>query len=180
MILHGERCLLRPWRTADAAALARHANNVNIACHLRDRFPHPYRLADAKRFLAHTTRASLDTATAQNLAIEVEGDAAGGIGFTAGSDIERCSAEIGYWLSETYWGRGISTEALILVTTDAFERCGLLRMFAVPFADNPASVRVLEKAGYQLEGRLRSSAIKYGRPRDQLLYSRINERWQPG
>jgi [ribosomal protein S5]-alanine N-acetyltransferase len=176
MILRGDRCLLRPWRAADAEALARHANNRNIACHLRDRFPHPYTLADAEAFLAHVSRET-SAGPATNLAIDVAGEAAGGIGFTAGTDIERYSAEIGYWLSEAHWGRGIVTEAVMLVTGEAFERRGLLRMFALPFADNPPSVRVLEKAGYQCEGRLRSSATKYGRPRDQLLYARINEDW---
>src|SRR5215212_3431339 len=103
MMLHGERCLLRPWRMADAEALARHANNPNIACHLRDRFPHPYRLADAKQFLAHTARGTSGNAVSHNLAIDVAGEAAGGIGFTGGRDVERYSAEIGYWLSEAHW-----------------------------------------------------------------------------
>ncbi len=179
MVLRGEHCLLRPWRADDAEALARHANNPNIARHLRDRFPAPYTLADAKGFLAHVAR---DTGPSTNLAIEVAGEAAGAIGFTRGSDIERYSAEIGYWLGEAHWGHGVMTEALRLVTREAFARDGLLRLFALPFAGNPASVRVLEKAGYQCEGRLRSSATKYGRPLDQLLYARINDGWglRPG
>ena len=174
--LRGERCVVREWRLADAEAVARHANNPNIARHLRDRFPHPYTLADAKSFLAHVVR---DTGTPTNLAIEVDGEAVGGVGFTKATDVERFSAEIGYWLSESYWRRGIMTEVLTLVTRDVFERRNLLRVFALPFADNPASVRVLEKAGYVREGLLRSSVVKYGRPRDQLLYARINEGWRP-
>jgi RimJ/RimL family protein N-acetyltransferase len=113
-----------------------------------------------------------------NLAIEVDGEAVGGIGFSAGADVERYSAEIGYWLSEAYWGRGIATEALTLVTADLFTRHNLLRIFALPFADNPASARVLEKAGYLREALLKSSSVKYGVPKDQFLYARINERWR--
>ena len=89
----------------------------------------------------------------------------------AETDVERVSAEIGYWLGESCWGRGIVTEALRAVTAEAFRRFELRRIYALPFADNPASVRVLEKAGYVLEGRLRQSAIKDGQIRDQLLYA---------
>ena len=81
------------------------------------------------------------------------------------------SAEIGYWLGESYWGRGIATEALTAVTAEAFKRFELTRLYAVPFADHAASVRVLEKAGYVLEGHLRQSAIKDGKVRDQLLFA---------
>ena len=102
----------------------------------------------------------------------------GGIGFVAGSDVERFSAEIGYWLGEAHWGRGIATEALTLVTEDVFRRRNMLRLFALPFADNVASTRVLEKAGYVREGILRASAVKFGQPRDQAIYSRINPNWR--
>ena len=92
-------------------------------------------------------------------------------------DIERFSAEIGYWLGEDLWGRGIVTEALSLVTSHVFSQLNFLRLYALPFADNPASVRVLEKAGYTREALLRASSVKYGIPKDQLLYSRINPAW---
>ena len=167
--------MVRRWRLGDVASLVRHANNINIARHLRDRFPQPYTIDDAKGFVAY---ASDETITATNLAIEVGGEAAGAVGFIVGTDVERFSAEVGYWLGEPYWGRGIATEALSLVTAYAFDRLNLLRMFAVPFADNPASARVLEKAGYEREAHLRASAVKYGQPRDQLLYARINREWR--
>jgi RimJ/RimL family protein N-acetyltransferase len=93
-------------------------------------------------------------------------------------DVERFSAEIGYWLGEAYWGKGIATEALILMTAHVFESMNMLRLFALPFADNPGSLRVLEKAGYVREAILRSSSVKYGQPRDQLLYARVNENWR--
>jgi RimJ/RimL family protein N-acetyltransferase len=173
--LRGSRCLVRAWRQADASALVRHANNLNVARQLRDRFPHPYTRANAAAFLKHAGRKE---GAESNLAIEVDGEAAGGIGFVPGADVERYSAEVGYWLSEQYWGRGIVTEALLLVTADLFERRNLLRVFALPFADNVGSIRVLEKAGYVCEGLLRSSSVKYGEPRDQALYARVNPAWK--
>jgi RimJ/RimL family protein N-acetyltransferase len=175
-ILRGERCTVRAWNAADAAAIVLHANNLNVARQLRDRFPHPYTRAHAVAFLRHTAAADRQT----NLAIDVDGEAAGAIGFVPGTDVERFSAEIGYWLGEAFWGRGIATEALTLVTAHAFEAFSLLRLFALPFADNRASARVLEKAGYVLEGRLASSSVKYGVPRDQLIYARVNPAWRFG
>ena len=104
-------------------------------------------------------------------AIEVEGEAAGGIGIELHTDVERVSAEIGYWLGERHWSRGIVTEALRAVTAEAFKQFEITRLYAVPFADHAASVRVLEKAGYVKEGHLRQSAIKQGKVRDQFLYA---------
>ncbi|MGH8638421.1 MAG: GNAT family N-acetyltransferase, partial [Burkholderiales bacterium] len=145
MVLHGTTCVVRPFHASDADAIVRHANNINIARHLRDRFPHPYTREDAAAFLAATAGPGSDGST---LAIEIDGEAAGAIGFIIGADVERYSAEIGYWLGEACWGRGVMTEALVLVTDALFTRHHLLRLFALPFADNAASARVLEKAGY--------------------------------
>lgn len=174
MRLHGSRCVVRQWQMTDAEALVRHADNINVARQLRDRFPHPYTRANASIFL----KAATSAAEPSNLAIEVDGEAVGAIGYVPGIDVERYSAEIGYWLGESYWGRGITTEALLLVTDYVFTRANLLRLFALPFADNTASTRVLEKAGYVREAILRSSSVKYGQPRDQALYARVNERWR--
>ena len=112
-----------------------------------------------------------------NLAIEVDGIAVGAIGYVPGRDVERYSAEIGYWLGESHWGKGIVTEAVRLVTEHAFVQMGFLRLFALPFADNVGSVRVLEKAGYEREGLLRASSVKFGQPKDQYMYARINPDW---
>ena len=161
------RSTIRPWTTADAASLQRHANNRNVSMHLRDRFPFPYEMEHATAFLGWIAQHPSPTAWA----IEVHGAAAGGIGIELHSDIERVSAEIGYWLGEQFWGQGIVTEALKAVTIDALERYDLTRLFAVPFADHAASVRVLEKAGSVREGCMRRSAIKDGKIRDQLLYA---------
>src|SRR5215218_517414 len=174
MRLEGRRCIVRQWRMQDADALVRHADNINVARQLRDRFPHPYTRANASMFL----KAATSAAEPSNLAIEVEGEAAGAIGYVPGIDVERYSAEIGYWLGESYWGRGVVTEALLLVSEHVFSTVNLLRLFALPFADNAASTRVLEKAGFVREAILRSSSVKYGQPRDQALYARINTTWR--
>lgn len=161
--------IVRSWQRSDAASIAEHANNRNIWINLRDQFPHPYTLADAHEFLRDMTSRKPET----TFAIEVDGQAVGGIGFAPKVDVERVSAEIGYWLGESYWGRGIATEALVAVTRYAIEHHDLTRVFALPFAWNTASCRVLEKAGYTLEARLRRSAIKDNRIIDQLLYAFI-------
>lgn len=174
MRLEASRCCVRRWQESDAASLVTHADNINVAKYLRDRFPNPYTKKDAKGFLRHAA-ASADPS---NLAIEVDGVAVGAIGYVRGGDVERYSAEIGYWLGEAYWGRGIVTEALALVTNYAFSELNLLRLFALPFADNAGSIRVLEKVGYVREGLLRAGSVKYGIPKDQLLYARVNPLWR--
>lgn len=174
MRLTGQRCTVRLWKPGDADALARHGNNANVARQLRDRFPHPYTRAHAVAFIRHASALIPPT----HFAIEVDDEAAGAVGFVAGTDVERFSAEIGYWVGEAHWGKGVATEALTLVTGYAFDTCHLLRLFALPFADNAASVRVLEKAGYVREGRLASSAVKHGAARDQFIYARINPNWR--
>ena len=130
MTLQGARCTLRRWRTSDAASVVRHANNPNVAKHLRDRFPHPYTPNDAQAFLTAASREAPQT----NFAIEVRGIAVGGLGYVPGTDVERYSAEVGYWLGETCWGRGIMTDALVLFTRHAFAELGLLRLFAMPLS----------------------------------------------
>ena len=174
LALQGGHCTVRSWRKSDVDSLVAHADNINIARHLRDRFPHPYTRQDGRAFLKYAIASGDPT----NLAIEVEGTAVGAIGYVPGRDVERFSAEIGYWLGESMWGRGIVTEALMLTTEYAFTQMNVLRMFALPFADNVGSIRVLEKAGYTQEGLLRSSAVKYGVTKDQALYARINSEWK--
>ena len=138
--------------------------------HLRDRFPFPYGPEQARTFLGWVSKQPAPTVWA----IEVDGEAAGGIGIELQTDVERVSAEIGYWLGQVHWGKGIATEALTAVTAAVFARFEITRLFAVPFADHTASVRVLEKAGYVREGRMRHSAIKDGTIRDQLLFAAYN------
>lgn len=160
---------LRDWRPDDAPALARHANSRAIADQLRDAFPHPYSLSDAKSFLSRVTEVSPRTV----FAIDVGGEPVGSIGVMIGRDVHRFTAELGYWLAEAHWGRGIMTRAVVALTEYAFATFGLHRIHADPFATNPASARVLEKAGYVLEARLRASAYKNGVDVDQWIYATV-------
>lgn len=160
-------CTIRPWLESDAESLQRNANNPNVSLRLRDRFPFPYEMEQAKTFLGRICQQASPTVWA----IEVDGEAAGGIGIEADTDVERVSAEIGYWLGEPYWGRGIATSAVKAVTAEAFKMLDIQRLYAVTFAEHAASVRVLEKAGYVREGHLRRSAIKHGEIRDQFLFA---------
>ena len=169
LAVRGAGCEVRSWRMADVDALARHANNRKIWMNLRDAFPHPYLKRHARDYI----RSTLERRPETSFAIAVGGEASGGIGFVLHPDVERVSAEIGYWLGEAFWGRGIVTEALRAVTAYAMATHGLTRVYAVPYARNAASCRVLEKAGYVLEGRLRKSAIKDGCLTDQLQYAFI-------
>ena len=162
-------CVVRSWKTSDVDALARYADNHKIWINLRDAFPHPYTTRDGRTFI----RSALGRAPETFFAIAVGEEAVGGIGFVLHPDVERVSAEIGYWLAEPFWGRGIATEALVAVTKYAIETHALTRIYALPFAWNAASCRVLEKAGYVLEARLRYSAIKDGEVIDQMQYAFI-------
>ena len=160
-------CGVRSFRESDAGELALHANNRKVWLRLRDYFPHPYSIDDARQFIARQSGADPERAFALTV-----GDApAGVISVKLRDDVERCSAEIGYWLGERYWGRGIATRALAGFTPYAFETYGVERLYATAFASNVASCRVLEKAGYRLEGRMRRSAIKDGVVQDRFLYA---------
>ena len=167
MRLELTRSVVRDFRPSDAASIVEHANNRRIWLNLRDRFPSPYTDTDARFFLGRVAELAVPTVWA----IEVDSRVVGGIGFELMTDVERVSAELGYWLGESYWNRGIVTEAVREVTAEGFRRLDLTRIFALPFADNTASIRVLEKAGFVLEGTLRQSAIKEGVIRDQRLYA---------
>ena len=169
MKLELKSCELRSWRRSDLDSIVEHANNRHIWLNLRDQFPHPYTRRDGQTFLRHIRERRPET----TFAIAVNGEGVGAIGFVLQKDVERVSAEIGYWLGEAFWGRGIASEALTALTQFAIDEHRLSRLFAVPFASNAASCRVLEKAGYLLEGRLRHSAIKDGRIVDQLQYAFI-------
>jgi ribosomal-protein-alanine N-acetyltransferase len=162
-------CDVRSWRTSDAESLVEYADNRKIWMNLRDAFPHPYTKREARSFIRTVRERTPET----TFAIAVKDEAVGSIGFVLRPDVERVSAEIGYWLAEPFWGRGIVTEALIAVTRYAIEAHHLTRIYALPFAWNTPSCRVLEKAGYVLEARLRRSAVKDGQITDQMQYAFI-------
>jgi len=160
---------VRSWEWRDRDAIVRHANNRKVSINLRDRFPYPYTVSDARNFLEHVVGHQPET----SFAIDVAGEAVGGIGFDLQNDVACRSAEIGYWLAEPFWGRGIATEVLIAVTEHAFANHDICRLYAHVFDWNGASARVLEKAGYAFEGRLRKSVTKDGHTIDQLMYAMI-------
>jgi [ribosomal protein S5]-alanine N-acetyltransferase len=159
---------LRRWQKEDRERLAELANNRKIWLNLRDRFPFPYTTADAEAWIAHC---GAEQGPPTQFAIEAEGELVGAIGFEALSDERRLGAEIGYWIGEPYWGRGIATAALIDASQRAFTEFPFERLQAAVYDWNPASMRVLAKAGYQLEGRLRRSIIKDGQVGDSVIYA---------
>lgn len=166
--------ILRPWRREDTADVAKYADNEKIARNLRDVFPHPYTLADAENFINSCLEA--DESRQMFRAIEVEGRAVGSIALCRGSDVYARTAELGYWLAEDFWGKGIMTEAVQRICEEGAGRWeDLLRIYAEPFAHNTASRRVLEKAGFQLEGILRHGVCKRGRVYDACMYALLVE-----
>ena len=165
------KCTLREWRPGDVDSLVANANNVKVSRNLHDAFPHPYTRADAEAWIVKATADHSDTV----FAIEVDGKAVGGIGFQLGKDVDRRTAAIGYWLGEPYWGRGITTEALRAMTEHAFKKFDLARLEAYVFEWNLGSARVLEKAGYTQEARLRKRVTKEGRTVDCFLFARVRE-----
>jgi len=170
-------CTVRDWQPSDATSLAHHANDRRIWLNLRDAFPHPYTAADANAFLAKA--AAMRPLTW--FAVTVNDEAVGGIGYTGHDDVGRISAEIGYWLGTAFWGRGIMTAALKAVTAHAFRaHPDLRRIYAVPYVTSLASARILEKAGFRLEGRMRQSVIKNGQVLDQFMYSLLRDEASAG
>lgn len=160
-------CEIRSFRESDAESLAFYANNRKVWINLRDAFPHPYTIFDANAFI----KSALSQDPGTRFVISVNDEAVGVIGFGLHSDVERISAEIGYWLGEPFWGRGIMTEVVKAVSKYAIKQYQLTRIYALPFEWNHASFRVLEKANYTLECRMKRSAIKDGKIIDQLLYA---------
>lgn len=169
---------LREWRHEDAQDVAQYANNEKIARNLRDAFPYPYTLADAQGFVDSCEAESPEKQLC--LAIEADGRAVGSIALFRGGDVYRKSAELGYWLAEEYWGRGIMTRAVRRICREGFSRWDIERIYAEPFAHNAGSRRVLEKAGFTLEGTLRRSVFKGGTVGDSCMYALLRGEEQSG
>ena len=164
--------VLRRWRMDDLEPLVRYANNRNIWHNLRDRFPHPYTRAHGEEWLMRQTHAREPL---MNFAIGHDDQFVGGIGFERFDDVNRLTCEIGYWVAEPFWGRGIASLALSEAAAYAFEHFDFERVQATVFAWNVASARVLEKCGFALEARLRRNVIKDGQFTDTLMYVRLRE-----
>ena len=173
IVLNLNDIIIRPWQTGDELSLVQHANNRKIWINVRDRFPYPYTLKDAEIWV----RVAGADRNMINLAIEFEGLAVGGIGLVFKQDVYRRSAEIGYWLGEDFWNRGIATRAVKALSSYIFkqEQFDINRIYAGIFEYNTASARVLEKAGYQLEARLRKSVTKDDNTVDELIYTMLKD-----
>ena len=164
-------CVLRPWRAEDADDLARILNDRAIWDNLRNRIPFPYTRADAEDFIAAMRASDPDERWA--FAITVDDRAVGSITVTRREDIYFRTAELGYFVAQPCWGRGLATHAVRQLASHVFAHTDILRLGAEVFAENLASCRVLEKSGFQLEGILRRSAVKNGVVRDMKLYARL-------
>lgn len=165
-------CKIRKWELSDAEDLAKAISNRNVQDRLRDGLPYPYTARDAADYI-RAMRASDENETFA-FAVTADGRAVGSIGAFRQENIHRRSAELGYYLAEEYWGRGMMTEAVRQLCDYVFHTSDVIRIYAEPFAFNAASCRVLEKAGFQYEGTLRQHAVKNGRVLDMKLYSLLN------
>ena len=164
-------CRLRPWREDDEAALVRHANDPEVVRWLRDAFPYPYTIDHARTWLACSDL----WRPVRHWAIEVDGESVGGCSLEPRGDVYRRTLEIGYWLGRQYWGRGIASEVVAVVTAAALEQPSTARIEALVFAGNLASARVLEKAGFTRESVQRQAVSKHGALLDQWLYVRLGQ-----
>lgn len=160
---------LRQWKQEDAEAVAVAADNEKIAQNLRNAFPNPYTLEDAKWYvndcIAHGEENQITRA------IVVDGKAVGSVGVFVMDDVYEKSAELGYWLSEEYWGKGIMTEAVKNICREAYDKFDIVRIFAEPFEHNKGSRKVLEKAGFTCEGIMRDGVFKNGKVYSYCMYS---------
>ncbi len=166
MILDLGEIAVRSFRPDDLAALCRYAGDREVSIQLRDRFPFPYTPEDGEKWLRAAVAQDPETA----FAIASPEELIGGIGLELGSDVHLRTAELGYWLGRPFWGHGFATRAVRALSAWAFETFELDRLGACVFENNPASARVLEKAGFTLEGRLRNAVVKEGRTMDMLLF----------
>jgi ribosomal-protein-alanine N-acetyltransferase len=158
---------LRHWQQGDEKSLAENANNYEIWKNLKDIFPYPYTLVDAHEWV------KIASNLPANFAIDIDGKAVGGIGILLKDDIYRKNAEIGYWLGEAHWGKGIISSAINEVVDDTFKNYDINRIYAGIFEYNPASMRVLEKAGFHQEAILRKSLIKEGKLYDEHIFVKL-------
>ncbi len=162
---------IRSWSLGDVKALVKYANNRGVWKNLRHTFPHPYTEKDARAWIKKALRDEPET----YFAIASSKEAIGAIGLKLHEEGSRRSAEIGYWLGQPFWGKGIATRAVRTLTAWAFQNFDLERIFAYVFEWNHPSARVLLKAGFVREGRLRSRPTKYGKPVDHFRFAILRE-----
>lgn len=164
---------MRAWKPEDKEKLAELLNNRNILNNLRDGIPFPYTAEDAEHFIR--SMLSADKTQTFAFAITANGETVGSIGAFRGNNIHACTAELGYYIGERFWGKGIATCAVRQICDYIFKNTDIIRIFAEPFARNAASCRVLEKAGFLYEGTLRNNAVKNGSVLDMKLYAILKE-----
>ena len=164
-------CEIRKWQLSDAADLALALSNKKVQDNLRDGLPYPYTEQDGAEYIRAMLSADENEIFA--FAITTNGKAIGSIGAFRQENIHRRTAELGYYISENYWGKGIMTDAVKQICEYVFDNSDIIRIYAEPFAFNTASCRVLEKAGFQFEGLLKSNAVKNGKIIDMKMYSLI-------
>ncbi len=169
-------CKIRKWKLSDAADLAAAVSNKKVQDNLRDGLPYPYTEQDGAEFISAMLSADEDETFA--FAVTIENKAVGSIGVFRQGNIHRQTAELGYYIAEEYWGKGIMTEAVRQTCEYVFDKSDIIRIYAEPFAYNTASCRVLEKAGFQYEGTLRNNAVKNGKVIDMKMYSLLKEEMQ--
>lgn len=162
-------CKIRKWDLADAADLAAALSNKKVQDNLRDGLPYPYTEQDGEEYIS--AMLSADEKDTFAFAITADDCVVGSIGVFRQENIHRQTAELGYYIAEGYWGKGIMTEAVKQICEYVFDKSDIIRIYAEPFAHNTASCRVLEKAGFQYEGTLRKNAVKNGRVIDMKMYS---------
>ena len=158
---------IRPWDLDDLTDLVRHAGNYNVAKNLRNRFPHPYSIADGEKFI----RYQMEKDPTQHFAITANGHAIGSIGLMLMKDIHCKNAEIGYWIAESYWGKGVMSSMVPEIVGYGFENFDITRIFAVVSNRNIGSGKVLENSGFDLEARFKSTLFKNGSFHDELVYA---------
>lgn len=166
-------CKIRKWELSDAKDLALALSNKKIQDNLRDGLPYPYTEQDGKDYISSMLSANANETFA--FAVTVEDRVVGSIGVFRQENIHRQTAELGYYVAEEYWGKGIMTKAVKQICEYVFDRSDIIRIYAEPFAYNIASCRVLEKAGFQYEGTLRSNAVKHGKVIDMKMYSLLKK-----
>ena len=167
------KCRIRKWELSDAKDLAAALSNKKVQDNLRDGLPYPYTEQDGKEFISAMLSADENETFA--FAITVDNMVIGSIGIFRQGNIHRQTAELGYYIAEEYWGKGIMTEAVKQICEYVFANSDIIRIYAEPFAYNIASCRVLEKVGFQYEGTLRSNAVKNSKVIDMKMYSLLKE-----
>ncbi|WP_409015820.1 GNAT family N-acetyltransferase [Anaerostipes caccae] len=162
-------CKIRKWKLSDAEDLAAALSNTKIQNNLRDGLPYPYTEKDGTEYITDMLSADEDQTFA--FAVTADSKVVGSIGVFRQENIHRQTGELGYYIAEEYWGKGIMTEAVKQICTYVFDKSDMIRIYAEPFAYNAASCRVLEKAGFQYEGTLRNNVVKNGKVIDMRMYS---------